>query len=136
MSKTDIRQKLVPPYILKQNGCCVRENMTVVETAQTMMHAQKKLQALWREMVNITVYILNCTGPSGIKGKWPQKLWIRKIWSIKHLWIIGCTCFAYISRQNCKKINRKAVKDRLVRYDNNDDYHIWYIKDMKNTVKN
>ncbi len=124
LSKNGIKQRLIMPYT--QNGSCERENRTVVETARAMMHAHGNIpQGLWAEMINTATYVLNRTGPSSVSGKSPQELWSGKRPNIKHLRIIGCTCYAHIPKPNRKKMDRKAVKGILLGYDNNDGYRIW-----------
>lgn len=126
LNKNGIKQRLVMPYTPEQNGCCERENRTIVETARTMMHAHENLpQGLWAEMINSAAYILNRTGPSSVEGKSPQELWTGKKPNLKHLRIIGCTCYAHIPKINRKKMDKKAVKGFLIGYDNDDGYRIW-----------
>lgn len=61
-----LHQRTVP-YTPEQNGCCERENRTVMEAARTMLHARDLMQQLWAEAVNMAVYVLNRTGTSTVK---------------------------------------------------------------------
>lgn len=125
LQREGIIQRLIMPYTPQQNGCSERENRTVVETARTIMHAYGNItQNLLAEMINSASYILNRTGPSNISGKSPYELWYSKKPGIKHLRIIGSTCYAHIPKQRRKKMDRKAVKGILLGYDHNEGYRI------------
>lgn len=127
LQKYGIHQRLVMPYTPEQNGCSERENRTIVEMARAMMHAHEELpQKLWAELVNTATYILNRTGPTTVKHKSPYELWFGKKPQIKHLRIIGSTCYAHIPKQKRKKMQKKAKKCYLVGYDNDDGYRLWH----------
>lgn len=92
-----IKQRLTMPYTPEQNGCSERENRTLVETARSIMHAHGDItKSLWAEIVNTSAYILNRTGPSSVLKRSPYELWMNKTPRLKHLRIIGCTCYAHI----------------------------------------
>lgn len=120
-----IKHRLTMPYTPEQNGCCERENRTVVETARAMMHCHESLpQGLWAELINTAGYILNRTGPSSVAEKSPYELWFHKKPSVKHLRVIGSICYAHIPKQKRRKMDKKACKGVLVGYDD-DGYRIW-----------
>ncbi|XP_026326154.1 uncharacterized protein LOC113234846 [Hyposmocoma kahamanoa] len=51
LEQSGIKQRLITPYTLEQNGSSERENRTIVESARAMMHAHEELpQNLWAEM--------------------------------------------------------------------------------------
>lgn len=121
LAEYGVRQRLVMPYTPEQNGVSERENRTVVECARSMMYAHEDLpQKLWAELVNTAVYILNRTGPTTVEDKSPYELWFGKKPQIKHLRIIGSSCYAHVPNQKRKKLDKKAVKCRLIGYDNDD----------------
>lgn len=126
LEQNGIRQRLTMPYSPQQNGCSERDNRTIVETARSIMHAHEELpQGLWAEMINTATYILNRSGVSGIEGKTPYEIWIGRKPSVKHLRIVGSSCYAHVPKQCRKKMEKKAVKGILIGYDNNDGYRIW-----------
>lgn len=134
LQKEGIKLRLVCPYTPEQNGCAERENRTVVEAARAMMHAHKQLpEQLWGELVCTAVYILNRTGPTSVEGKVPFELWFGKKASIKHLRIIGSTCYAHVPKQTRKKLQKKAVKGYLIGYDE-DGYRIWVTEGKKSRL--
>jgi transposase InsO family protein len=130
-----INQRLVMPYTPEQNGVSERENRTLVETARSMMYAHESMpQELWAELINTAAYILNRTGPTKTSNsKSPYELWSGKKTTIKHLRIIGCNAFVHIPKQKRKKMNKKAIKGRLVGYDE-DGYRVWITDGKRNTL--
>lgn len=126
LAKHGIKQRLTMPYTPEQNGCCERDNRTLVEAARTIMYSGEGFpQALWAEMLNAVTYVINRTGPSRVENKSPFELWQGKKPNVAHLKIIGSTCYAHIPKQKRKKLSKKAYKGRLVGYDNDDGYRIW-----------
>lgn len=126
MNKNGILQRLTMPYTPEQNGCAERENRTLVETARSYMHSGEEFpQALWAELINTAAYVLNRTGPTRMDGKVPFELWHKKKPKISHLRIIGSYCYFHVPKVKRKKLNKKAIKGRLIGYDNDDGYRIW-----------
>jgi hypothetical protein len=91
-----------------------------------MMHPHGEIpQVLWAELVSTAVYILNRTGPTKEGHMSPYELWLGKKPQIKHLRIIGSTCYAHVPTQKRKKMQKKAKKCILLGYDNDDGYRLW-----------
>lgn len=133
LNSRGIQQRLVAPYTPEQNGTSERENRTLVETARSMMYAHEAMpQEIWAELINTAAYILNRTGPTNT-DKSPYELWHKKKPIIKHLRIIGCNAYAHIPKQKRKKLDKKAIKGRLVGYDE-DCYRIWVTDGKRNTL--
>jgi hypothetical protein len=121
LQKEGIIQRLTMPYTPQQNGCSERENRTVVETARAIMHAHGNIpQTLWAEIVRSANYILNRTGPSNVPGTSPYELWYGKKPGLKHLRVIGSTCYVHVPKQTRKKMDPKATKGILIGYDHDD----------------
>ena len=122
-----VKQRLITPYTPQQNGCAERDNRTLVEAARAMLYAHSNLpKRLWAELVNTAAYIINRTGASAVEGKSPFELWFGKKPSIKHLKVIGTTCYAYIPEQKRKKLDKKALKCVLIGYNGDDSYRLWH----------
>jgi hypothetical protein len=119
------------PYSPQQNGAAERENRTLVESARSMIHAKDLPIKLWAEAVNTSVYILNKTGPSSVKGKSPYELWFGKeVLSINHLRIFGTECFVHIPKPKRKKWDRKSIRGILVGYSGEKDGYRVYSKEQ------
>jgi transposase InsO family protein len=132
LQKEGIIQRLTMPYTPQQNGCSERENRTVVETARAIMHAHGNIpQTLWAEIVRSANYILNRTGPSNVPGTSPYELWYGKKPGLKHLRVIGSTCYVHVPKQTRKKMDPKATKGILIGYDHDDGYRIFDKEECK-----
>lgn len=127
LNRYGIRQRLVTPYTPQQNGSAERENRTIMEAARTLLHAHVEFpKVLWAEMVNTATYILNRTGVSPVDMKSPHELWFEKNPAIKHLRVIGTTCYAHVPDQKRRKLDKKSVKCVLIGYDGDDCYRVWH----------
>ena len=87
----------------------------------------------WAEFINTSIYILNRTGKSPVPNKSPYELWMNKNPRIKHMRIIGSICYAHISAQKRRKMDKKAVRGYLIGYDGDERYHI-YIKEARTVI--
>ena len=126
LNRNGVKQRLIMPYTPEQNGCSERDNRTIVESARAMMYAHEELpQYLWAELVSTAIYVINRTGPTNIENKSPYELWFNKKPQIKHLRIIGSSCYAHVPKQRRKKMQKKAAKCILIGYDNYDGYRLW-----------
>lgn len=132
LQKKGITQRFIMPYTPEQNGSSERENRTVVETARAMMHAHGNLpQTLWAEMINTACYILNRTGPTQVQGTSPFELWYSRKPGLKHLRVIGSTCYVHVPKQQRTKMDRKAIKGVLIGYDHDDGYRVYCEEENK-----
>ena len=92
-----------------------------------MFYAHSNLpKRLWAELVNTAAYIINRTGVSAVEGRSTFELWFGKKPSIKHLKVIGTTCYAHIPEQKRKKLDKKALKCVLIGYNGDDSYRLWH----------
>lgn len=126
LQRKGIVQRFTMPYTPEQNGSSERENRTVVETARAMMHAHGNIsQTLWAEMIRSANYILNRTGPTHVPGASPFELWCGKKPGLKHLRVIGSTCYVHVPKQQRTKMDPKAIKGILIGYDHDDGYRVY-----------
>jgi transposase InsO family protein len=134
LSENGISQRLTAPYTPEQNGGSERENRTIVEMARTFKYSNSEVEfpdAIWAELVTSAIYILNRTGKSSKDGVSPYELWMGKKPRIKHLRIIGSSCYVHIPAERRKKMDKKAVKGFLVGYDGDERYRIYIPNDHK-----
>ncbi|GFX77432.1 retrovirus-related Pol polyprotein from transposon TNT 1-94 [Trichonephila clavipes] len=90
LEKFGISSRMSMPYMPEQNGAAECENRTIVECARSLIHATNLPLKLWAEAVNMSVYVLNRTGPTSVKDKSPYELWFpQKVISINHLHVFG-----------------------------------------------
>jgi transposase InsO family protein len=134
LSENGILQRLTAPYTPEQNGGSERENRTIVEMARTFKYSNSEVEfpdAIWAELVTSAIYILNRTGKSSKDGVSPYELWMGKKPRIKHLRIIGSSCYVHIPAERRRKMDKKAVKGYLVGYDRDERYRIYIPNDNK-----
>jgi transposase InsO family protein len=134
LSENGISQRLTAPYTPEQNGGSERENRTIVEMARTFKYSNSEVEfpdAIWAELVTSAIYILNRTGKSSKDGVSPYELWMGKKLRIKHLRIIGSSCYVHIPAERRRKMDKKAVKGFLVGYDGDERYRIYVPNDHK-----
>lgn len=77
LQENGIMQRLTAPYTPQQNGGSERENRTIIEMARTFKYSNLEIkfpEAIWAELVNSAIYILNRTGKSSKKGISPYEL--------------------------------------------------------------
>ncbi|GFX04043.1 retrovirus-related Pol polyprotein from transposon TNT 1-94 [Trichonephila clavipes] len=129
-----ITQRLTAPYTPEQNGASEREMRTTIEMARTLKYSNPEVSfpaAIWAELVNSAIYILNRTGKSSIENTSPYELWLKKKPRLKHLRIIGSQCYAHVPAQKRRKMDKKAIQGYLVGYDGDERYRIWLKKEHR-----
>lgn len=129
---------MTAPYTPQQNGAYERENRTIVEMARTLKFSNPEIEFpafLWAELVNTATYILNRTGISSVEDTSQHELWFGKRPRIRHMRIIGSSCYAHVPIQKRKKMEKKAVKGFLIAYNDDERYRIWLVESRKDPVK-
>ncbi|KFM59342.1 Retrovirus-related Pol polyprotein from transposon TNT 1-94, partial [Stegodyphus mimosarum] len=136
LNKQGISQRLTAPYTPEQNGSAEREIRTVLEMARTLEYSNEEVDfptSLWAEFVSTSVYILNRTGKSSVPNLSLYELWVGRKPRIKHMRIIGSTCYVHIPVQKRRKMDKKATKGYLLGYDGDERYRI-YIKETSTVI--
>ena len=82
-------------------------------------------------MINSAGYILNRTGPSREQGKTPYEVWYGKPPGVKHIRIIGSTCYIHEPKVGRKKMDKKAAKSVLIGFDHDKGYRVWCLEKHK-----
>ncbi|GFU40104.1 retrovirus-related Pol polyprotein from transposon TNT 1-94 [Trichonephila clavipes] len=129
-----VTQRLTVPYTPEKNGASEREMRTTIEMARTLKYSNPEvsfLAAIWAELVNSAIYILNRTGKSSIENTSPYELWLKKKPRLKHLRIIGSPSYAHVPAQKRRKMVKKAIQGYLVGYDGDERLRIWLKKEHK-----
>ena len=136
LQKNGITQRLTAPYTPQQNGGSEREHRTLVEMARTLKNSNPEMNfpsSLWAEFISTSAYILNRTGKSSLQNISPYELWIGQKPRIRHMRIVGSSCYAHIPDQKRRKMDKKAVKGILLGYDGDERYRIW-IKETNSVI--
>ena len=77
LSKHYIARQNSSPYTPQQNGVAKVTNCTIVEMAQSMIHAQRLGHESLEEVVCNAVYVRNQCPTKAIKRKMPKETWGR-----------------------------------------------------------
>jgi hypothetical protein len=104
------------PYTPEQNGVAERMNRTLVESARSMIHAQRLEQAFWAEAVLTAAYIRNRVVSRSTDGKSPEERWSGKKPTVRHLRVWGCNAYAHVPSEKRSKFDAKSVKCIMVGY--------------------
>lgn len=104
-------------YTPEQNGRIEREMRTIVEAARAEMYAEKLSVKLWAEALNYSVFTINQTGTSSVKGKSPAELWFGRHVNLKSMKPFGCECYVLSPEHERKKLDKKSTKGILIGYD-------------------
>ncbi|XP_039309068.1 uncharacterized protein LOC120358556 [Solenopsis invicta] len=80
---------------------------TIVEAARAELHTGNLSKQLWAEAMNYSVFTINRTGTSSVKGKSPAELWFGRHVSIKSMKSFDCKCYILIPNKNRKKLDKK-----------------------------
>ncbi|GBM36847.1 Copia protein [Araneus ventricosus] len=78
LASKGIINRISMPYTPEQNGAAERENRTLVECAQSLIHTKELPIKLWAEAINTSVYMLNRTAKTLVPGKSPYEIWFNK----------------------------------------------------------
>lgn len=118
-------------YTPEQNGRIEREMRTIVEAARAELHTGNLSKQLWAEAMNYSVFTVNRTGTSSVKGKSPAELWFGCQVSIKSMKPFRCKCYILIPNRDRKKLDKKSQKGIFVGYDLEETGYRIYIPDKR-----
>lgn len=121
-------------YTPQQNGRIEREMRTVVEAARSVIHAKDLDENLWAEAINYSVFTINQTGTSSVKGMSPADLWFGRQVKLQSLKCFGCECYVYIQDHKRGKTEKKSRKGILVGYDLDSPSYRIYLKEEDDIV--
>jgi hypothetical protein len=96
------------PKTAEQNGLVERMNRTLTERVMAMLSQAKLPIQFWAEALMTAVYVLNLSPCVPLKGDIPQKVWVRKELSYKHLKVFGCRAFVHVPRDERSKLDSKT----------------------------
>jgi hypothetical protein len=116
----------------QENGVPERINATIMEHARSMrLHVGFPLH-LWKDVVDIFVYLIN-RGPSiSLDDGIPEEAWKGKKVNYSFFKTFGCEAFIHIDKENRTKLDEKSKKCIFIGYDVNDfGYRLWDYENKK-----
>ncbi|GBN66644.1 hypothetical protein AVEN_262729-1 [Araneus ventricosus] len=81
LKKKGVVKRFTAPYTPEQNGGSEREKRTIVKMSRILKNSNPVVEfppALWAEIMNTSVYILNRTRKSSVKNVSHSELWTGK----------------------------------------------------------
>jgi hypothetical protein len=111
-----IVQQFIVPHTPKQNIVTKRKNKTVVECSHNMMKGKNLLNAFWVEAINTAVYLKNRSPTRCLDNVIHFEALYGSNPAVHNLEVFGCKAFAYIPKENRRKLDAKAIKCIFIRY--------------------
>ena len=133
LASRGIEFELTQPYTPQENGSVERDNRTVKELENTMLHAAKLNRALWAEMVHTAVYLHNRV-PNRKEDKSPLELWFGHRPFIGHLRIIGSTCSVHIPKPQRSGWGKASWTGILVGYGQSNKFYRVYNPESREVI--
>ncbi|CAG7724766.1 unnamed protein product [Allacma fusca] len=102
-----------------------RENRTIKDCARTILIAADLPQFLWAEAVSTTVFVHNRVLDTQSPDITAFEAIFKKIPSVGHLRVFGCTAYAHIPDPKRKAFDPKSTKMVLVGYCGENKYRLY-----------
>ncbi|CAL1392755.1 unnamed protein product [Linum trigynum] len=115
-----IRQQFTPPKTPQLNGLAERMNRTLLERVRCLLSHSKIPQSFWGEALLAAVYVWNRSPSVPLKYDAPEKVWIEKEVSYKHLRVFGCKAFVHIPKDERSKLDSKTRPCVFIGYGQNE----------------
>ena len=130
LERLAIRLEPSPPYTQALNGAGERSGGMVKEKIIAMRQSSKLPTALWKEICQAAVYLLNRTPRRQHNWRSPFELFHSRKPEIAHLRVYGYKAYAMTvstlkKEQRLKRFNPKAWIGFLVGYASSNTYRIW-----------
>ena len=116
LSREGIRHELTIPKTPQQNGVAERMNRTLVESVRSMLIDAHLPHTFWAEALSTAVYLRNRSPTKAVKDKTPYEAWSGDRPNVKHLRVFGCIAYAYVPKDERKKLDSKSRKCILLGY--------------------
>ncbi|KAK3039795.1 hypothetical protein RJ639_027108 [Escallonia herrerae] len=131
-SNNDIRLIRTVKRTPQENGLAERMNRTIMERARYMrIHADLPLQ-FWAAAVDTAVYLINRSPASALNGGIPEEECSGKPVNYFFLRVFGCIAYAYIDKEERKKLDSKSHKCVFIGYGGDEcGYRLWDYKHNK-----
>ncbi|KAI3805317.1 hypothetical protein L1987_27575 [Smallanthus sonchifolius] len=111
-----IHHEFSAPYVPQQNGVAERKNMTLVETARTMLADSKLLVTFWAEPVNTACHVLNRVLTVKRHNKTCYELLNNRMPNLDYLLPFGNPCTLLKVREVQTKFSAKAIEGIFLGY--------------------
>ncbi|KFM63066.1 Retrovirus-related Pol polyprotein from transposon TNT 1-94, partial [Stegodyphus mimosarum] len=132
LSNNGIKHQLTVPFSPPQNGVSERKNRSLTEMPRCLLSQSRLPNKFWGGAVNTANYIQNSL-PTRACDKTPYELWRGRKPNLAHMKQFGCTAYAYIHKENRKKLDQKVTEEIFVGYDQRSKGYLIYTgEDVEN----
>jgi hypothetical protein len=115
------------PYNPQQNGVAERKNMTICDTAKSMMFDKDLPNSLWAEDTITAMYIQNMCPHVILKEKTPEEVFSGIKPEVGHLRIFGCPVYIHVPKGKRTKMELSCKKGVFVEYSENSKAYRIYV---------
>jgi len=108
------------PRTPQQNGVVERKNISLEESAKTMLSESSLHKYFWADVVSTSCYVMNRVLIRPILKKTPYELFNGRKPNISHLNVFGCSCFVLNNgKENQGMFDEKADNGIFIGYSSN-----------------
>ena len=119
LQENAISHELSTVYTPQQNGYSERDNHTIMEMAQSLIHARGFPTTLWVEALHTTVYLLNRTINTQLGTVIPYKKYFKEKPTMDHYRVFGVLAYVFKNKhQRSGKLDTKNFKGYFTCYSN------------------
>ncbi|KAI0992610.1 hypothetical protein K3495_g15575, partial [Podosphaera aphanis] len=117
LDKKGITHQLSPVYTKEPNGLTERINRTIVNKIRCLLNQSNLPKSLWGKACCTAAYLYNRSPHSSLESKTLYELKYGKKPDISRIKTFGSICYYKNKGNNIKKLDDKALKGILVRFD-------------------
>ncbi|GKE30773.1 retrovirus-related pol polyprotein from transposon TNT 1-94, partial [Tanacetum coccineum] len=129
-TKGILHQKSMP-YTPQQNEVVERKHMHLLETARSLrVHANLPIK-FWGECILAATFLINKMPMKNLQWKSPFEVLFGKPPDYSHLRVIGCLCYAAVTKPHKDKFDNRGLKCILIGYPSNQKGYQLYNLDTK-----
>ena len=127
-----IRLEKSVPKTPQHNGVAERMNRTITERIRCMLSHAKLPKPFWGEAMRTAIHLINLSPSIPLDGDIPERVWIGKDVSYKHLRVFGCRAFVHVPKDERSKLDKKAKQCIFLGYGHEEfGYRLWDPADRK-----
>jgi hypothetical protein len=114
------------PYTAQQNRVAKRKNMTLIESARTMLDEYKTFDRFWVEAINMTCHAINWLYLHRLLKKTPYELLTGNKPNVSYFIVFGSKCCVLLKRPKSSKFAPKVYEGFMLDYDSiSHAYHVF-----------
>jgi hypothetical protein len=129
LDQESIKHEFLAPYTLQQNEMAERKNITLIESARTMLDEYKTSDRFWAEAINTACHIVNRLYLHRLLKKTPYELLTGNKLNVSYFRVFGSKCYVLLKRSKSSKFAPKVYEGFMLGYDSNSHVYLVFNKD-------